>query len=157
MSDLVNPPDVIKQKLEKVLVNKTEFIKSAEASFRQFDVDNSGTLDFQETQALICRLCLNLKLPPVDSMTLHQIFEKYDVDESGELDLDEFAQMYWRILLRVREKYYPSKKFRVRRNVFVGRLNVGDVGGINSEAGALNSVSRRNTGFPKENRGRFLR
>eukprot|EP01055_Gregarina_sp_Pseudo9_P000358 Gregarina_sp_Pseudo_9__357@NODE_122_length_4124_cov_18_086659_g114_i0_p2_GENE_NODE_122_length_4124_cov_18_086659_g114_i0NODE_122_length_4124_cov_18_086659_g114_i0_p2_ORF_typecomplete_len539_score128_64Pkinase/PF00069_25/6_5e73Pkinase_Tyr/PF07714_17/1_5e48EFhand_7/PF13499_6/0_00038EFhand_7/PF13499_6/3_5e13EFhand_7/PF13499_6/2e14EFhand_8/PF13833_6/0_00043EFhand_8/PF13833_6/0_021EFhand_8/PF13833_6/8_2e05EFhand_8/PF13833_6/0_0023EFhand_8/PF13833_6/3_1e07EFhand_1/PF00036_32/0_00028EFhand_1/PF00036_32 len=70
------------------------------------------------------------KLPPVDTNTLQQIFAKYDIDESGSLDLEEFAQMYWRLLLNVREKYYPSKKFRVRRNVFVGRFPLGNAGGI---------------------------
>lgn len=123
-------PDQIRAKLEKVLVDKSQFIKSAKASFEQFDQDHSGTLDFKETTLLLNRLCQNLQLPPVDSSTLQQIFAKYDVDESGSLDLEEFAQMYWRLLLNVREKYYPSKKFRVRRNVFVGRFPLGNAGGI---------------------------
>lgn len=35
-------------------------------------------------------------------------------------------------MLRVREKYYPSKKFRVRRNVFVGRFPLCDPGSIHN-------------------------
>eukprot|EP01053_Blabericola_migrator_P003658 Blabericola_migrator_1__3657@NODE_2096_length_3280_cov_158_697790_g1327_i0_p1_GENE_NODE_2096_length_3280_cov_158_697790_g1327_i0NODE_2096_length_3280_cov_158_697790_g1327_i0_p1_ORF_typecomplete_len702_score114_12Pkinase/PF00069_25/1_1e71Pkinase_Tyr/PF07714_17/3e50EFhand_7/PF13499_6/3_8e11EFhand_7/PF13499_6/5_7e13EFhand_7/PF13499_6/1_1e14EFhand_8/PF13833_6/0_018EFhand_8/PF13833_6/1_6e05EFhand_8/PF13833_6/5_3EFhand_8/PF13833_6/8_1e05EFhand_8/PF13833_6/0_0029EFhand_8/PF13833_6/2_3e07EFhand_1/PF0003 len=123
-------PEQIRAKLEKVLADKNAFIRSAKASFEQFDQDRSGTLDFRETRSLLSRLCQNLQLPPVEPSTLQQIFAKYDTDDSGSLDLEEFAQMYWRLLLTVREKYYPSKKFRVRRNVFVGRFPLANAGGI---------------------------
>eukprot|EP01056_Protomagalhaensia_sp_Gyna25_P005268 Protomagalhaensia_sp_Gyna_25__5267@NODE_649_length_2914_cov_15_548870_g505_i0_p1_GENE_NODE_649_length_2914_cov_15_548870_g505_i0NODE_649_length_2914_cov_15_548870_g505_i0_p1_ORF_typecomplete_len671_score136_67Pkinase/PF00069_25/6_2e69Pkinase_Tyr/PF07714_17/5_5e48EFhand_7/PF13499_6/1e10EFhand_7/PF13499_6/1_6e13EFhand_7/PF13499_6/1_1e14EFhand_8/PF13833_6/0_2EFhand_8/PF13833_6/5_8e05EFhand_8/PF13833_6/0_016EFhand_8/PF13833_6/0_00017EFhand_8/PF13833_6/0_00029EFhand_8/PF13833_6/1_6e06EFhand_1/PF00036 len=123
-------PDQIRAKLEKVLDDKQQFFKSAKASFEQFDRDHSGTLDVNETSQLLSRLCQNLQLPPVDPETLEHIFVAYDVDDSGSLDLEEFANMYWRLLLRVKEKYYPSKKYRVRRNMFVGRFPLASAGGI---------------------------
>eukprot|EP01057_Protomagalhaensia_wolfi_P005264 Protomagalhaensia_wolfi_Nauph_80__5263@NODE_567_length_2277_cov_17_437891_g423_i0_p1_GENE_NODE_567_length_2277_cov_17_437891_g423_i0NODE_567_length_2277_cov_17_437891_g423_i0_p1_ORF_typecomplete_len671_score140_29Pkinase/PF00069_25/9_3e69Pkinase_Tyr/PF07714_17/5_5e48EFhand_7/PF13499_6/2_5e11EFhand_7/PF13499_6/1_6e13EFhand_7/PF13499_6/9e15EFhand_8/PF13833_6/0_21EFhand_8/PF13833_6/3_5e06EFhand_8/PF13833_6/0_016EFhand_8/PF13833_6/0_00017EFhand_8/PF13833_6/0_00029EFhand_8/PF13833_6/1_5e06EFhand_1/PF len=123
-------PDQIRAKLEKVLDDKQQFFKSAKASFEQFDRDHSGTLDVNETSQLLSRLCQNLQLPPVDPETLQHIFAAYDVDDSGSLDLEEFANMYWRLLLRVKEKYYPSKKYRVRRNMFVGRFPLASAGGI---------------------------
>eukprot|EP00382_Lankesteria_abbotti_P000717 CAMPEP_0113844434 /NCGR_PEP_ID=MMETSP0372-20130328/236_1 /TAXON_ID=340204 /ORGANISM="Lankesteria abbotti" /LENGTH=637 /DNA_ID=CAMNT_0000813439 /DNA_START=216 /DNA_END=2129 /DNA_ORIENTATION=- /assembly_acc=CAM_ASM_000359 len=126
-------PDTIRKKLEKVLADKETFIKSAKASFKQFDRDNSGTLDFDEVKLLIERLCINLQLPPVDDHTLITIFRKYDVQADNQLELEEFCQLYWQLLLRIRDKYYPSKKMRVRRAFFVGYVSLGrnrDIGQV---------------------------
>eukprot|EP00820_Chromera_velia_P016086 Cvel_25776.t1-p1 / transcript=Cvel_25776.t1 / gene=Cvel_25776 / organism=Chromera_velia_CCMP2878 / gene_product=hypothetical protein / transcript_product=hypothetical protein / location=Cvel_scaffold2970:860-1360(-) / protein_length=72 / sequence_SO=supercontig / SO=protein_coding / is_pseudo=false len=57
-------PEEMRQKLDKVLANKDNFYKSATASFKQFDKDQSGALDFLETKRLVARLFHNLRLPP---------------------------------------------------------------------------------------------
>eukprot|EP00923_Selenidium_pygospionis_P027870 GHVN01050389.1.p1 GENE.GHVN01050389.1~~GHVN01050389.1.p1 ORF type:complete len:584 (+),score=58.26 GHVN01050389.1:254-2005(+) len=118
-------PEKIREKLEKVLANKHTFLKSTKASFKQFDDDKSGTLNFKETRKLIGRLCQNLQLPPVEDYVLKNIFAKYDKDGQEQLTLEQFAQMYWALLLRIRDKYYPSKKMRVRRDFFIGRRTLG--------------------------------
>eukprot|EP01057_Protomagalhaensia_wolfi_P005877 Protomagalhaensia_wolfi_Nauph_80__5876@NODE_756_length_2026_cov_31_084046_g568_i0_p1_GENE_NODE_756_length_2026_cov_31_084046_g568_i0NODE_756_length_2026_cov_31_084046_g568_i0_p1_ORF_typecomplete_len648_score155_64Pkinase/PF00069_25/8_3e70Pkinase/PF00069_25/6_3e03Pkinase_Tyr/PF07714_17/5_1e48EFhand_7/PF13499_6/0_00016EFhand_7/PF13499_6/4_2e03EFhand_7/PF13499_6/7_5e13EFhand_7/PF13499_6/4_1e17EFhand_1/PF00036_32/0_0014EFhand_1/PF00036_32/3_3e03EFhand_1/PF00036_32/0_0018EFhand_1/PF00036_32/0_003EFha len=97
------------------------FRQSAMASFQQFDKDRSGTLDFHETRALIDRLVQNLSLPPIDDETLSTIFYKYAKDDFGGLSPENFHDMYWQILLRVRDKYYPSRSLCVRRSFFVKR------------------------------------
>eukprot|EP01069_Polyplicarium_translucidae_P002881 Polyplicarium_translucidae@DN2154_c0_g1_i1.p1 len=117
-------PDAIRKKIERVLADKETFTKSAKASFKQFDKDHSGSLDFDEVRHLIARLCVNLQLPPVDDQTLEAIFQKYDVQGDGNLELEEFAQLYWQLLLRIRDKYYPTKKMRVRRDFFIGRVSL---------------------------------
>eukprot|EP01053_Blabericola_migrator_P003229 Blabericola_migrator_1__3228@NODE_194_length_11541_cov_124_962524_g167_i0_p3_GENE_NODE_194_length_11541_cov_124_962524_g167_i0NODE_194_length_11541_cov_124_962524_g167_i0_p3_ORF_typecomplete_len636_score103_37Pkinase/PF00069_25/4e71Pkinase/PF00069_25/4_1e03Pkinase_Tyr/PF07714_17/8_8e50EFhand_7/PF13499_6/0_00059EFhand_7/PF13499_6/5_5e03EFhand_7/PF13499_6/4_2e13EFhand_7/PF13499_6/8_1e15EFhand_1/PF00036_32/0_0022EFhand_1/PF00036_32/0_0024EFhand_1/PF00036_32/0_0028EFhand_1/PF00036_32/7_5e07EFhand_1/ len=114
-------PDSIRRKLENVLANKNMFRQSAMASFNQFDRDKSGTLDFQETKALIERLVQNLSLPPIDDETLTNMFYKYAKDDFSGLTIENFYDMYWQILLRVRDKYYPSRSLCVRRSFFVGR------------------------------------
>lgn len=59
-------PEMIRRKLEKVMKHRETFIKSATASFKQFDINGSGTLDLDEIKCLISRLCVNLQLPPID-------------------------------------------------------------------------------------------
>eukprot|EP01068_Selenidium_serpulae_P007833 Selendium_serpulae@DN4815_c0_g1_i1.p1 len=117
-------PEKIREKLEKVLANKHTFLKSTKASFKQFDDDKSDTLNFKETRKLIERLCRNLQLPPVEDYILKNIFTKYDKNGQEQLTLEQFAQMYWALLLRIRDKYYPCKKMRVRRDFFIGRRNL---------------------------------
>jgi len=116
--------DEIRNKLEKVLADKHTFFKSAKASFKQFDKDESGTLDFDETRKLTARLCQNLQLPPVDDETLKRIFNKYDFSGDGKLQLEEFSQLYFQLLCRIRDKYYPQRKMRIRRAFFVRRTSL---------------------------------
>eukprot|EP01069_Polyplicarium_translucidae_P000365 Polyplicarium_translucidae@DN1206_c0_g1_i2.p1 len=114
------------EKLSRVLSDKEALIRSAKASFRQFDKDRSGSLDFEECKELIERLCQNLDIPPVDDQTLRAIMSRYDSTGDGVLTLEEFARMYYDMLLRVRDKYYPTKTLRVRRAFFVGRMNLSE-------------------------------
>ncbi|EZG65883.1 putative calcium-dependent protein kinase [Gregarina niphandrodes] len=113
-------------KLDNVLGDKNIFIKSARASFKQFDMDHSNSLNFAECQRLIQRLSENLALPPVDPETLRGIFDRFNTSDSDELSAEDFTMMFWQILWRVRERYYPSKTVPVRRSFFVGRTAIGD-------------------------------
>eukprot|EP01071_Lankesteria_metandrocarpae_P008584 Lankesteria_metandrocarpae@DN4999_c0_g1_i1.p1 len=112
-------PQEIRLKLEKVLSDRHSLSKSAKLSFRQFDKDNSNSLDVHETKKLLHRLCKNLQLPPVESETFDRVFARYD-DGDGELSIDEFGRLYYDLLLRIRDKHFPEKKMLVRRSYFVG-------------------------------------
>eukprot|EP00920_Eleutheroschizon_duboscqi_P034489 GHVT01082735.1.p1 GENE.GHVT01082735.1~~GHVT01082735.1.p1 ORF type:complete len:459 (+),score=41.23 GHVT01082735.1:415-1791(+) len=116
-------PEITRRKIERVMADKETFLKSAKASFKQFDADNSGTLTFAEMRELVHRLCINLQLPPVDDDTLMTIFARY-VDHMDAINLESFCTLYWQLLLRIRDKYYPTKKMRIRRALFVGRRNL---------------------------------
>ncbi|CDI77191.1 CAM kinase, CDPK family, putative [Eimeria acervulina] len=93
-----------------------------------FDFNGCGRLRFKDISALVCRLCINLQLPPVDEAALRKIFNAFDSSGRGYLELEDFCRMYWEILCRVREKYYPEKAMRVRRSLFVGRRNLAQTG-----------------------------
>mmetsp|Transcript_3614 Transcript_3614/g.7467 ORF Transcript_3614/g.7467 Transcript_3614/m.7467 type:complete len:588 (-) Transcript_3614:158-1921(-) len=117
-------PEEMRQKLDKVLANKDNFYKSATASFKQFDKDQSGALDFLETKRLVARLFHNLRLPPVDDETLTRIFHRYDFGGDGMLLFEEFTDMYYHLLCRIRDRFYPTKLLRVRRHNFIRRTSL---------------------------------
>eukprot|EP00919_Chromeraceae_sp_WS-2016_P028847 GHVR01068347.1.p1 GENE.GHVR01068347.1~~GHVR01068347.1.p1 ORF type:complete len:585 (-),score=119.13 GHVR01068347.1:84-1838(-) len=117
-------PDDMKNKLEKVLANRDNFEKSAAASFKQFDVDNSGALDFTETRKLVVRLFENMRIPPIDEETMFRIFHRYDFGGDGVLLFEEFTDMYYNLLCRIRDRYYPPKLLRIKQKNFVRRTTL---------------------------------
>ncbi|PHJ23839.1 cam cdpk [Cystoisospora suis] len=117
-------PELIREKLHKVMDVPNNFLKSARASFRQFDADGDGYLTFEDLRRLIERLCRNLQLPPVDDSVLRVIFEAFDSERRQKLNVEEFCRLYWELLGRIRDKFYPTRKMLVRRSVFVGRRNL---------------------------------
>lgn len=117
-------PDLVKATLDRILYSKKDFLRSARASYFQFNGDESGGLNLEEASHLIAKLCDNLKVPPVDNKTMRSIFLRFDEDADGLLDLSEFCQMYWRLLMRIKERYYPEKHIQVERQAFVGRISL---------------------------------
>ncbi|XP_055389008.1 calcium-dependent protein kinase 6-like [Condylostylus longicornis] len=108
----------------QVLSNKATFLKSAMASFRQFDTDGDGKLEFREVQKLMEKLIDNLQLPSLDERMLHRIFKRFDAENSNYLKLSQFQLMYWELLQTIKEKFYPTRKVKVRRSCFVGRRDL---------------------------------
>ncbi|PFH37490.1 calcium-dependent protein kinase CDPK6 [Besnoitia besnoiti] len=119
-------PEMIREKLHKVMDTPVNFKKSACASFKQFDSDGDGLLSFDDLRLLIARLCRNLQLPPVDDAVLQVIFTAFDSAKRKQLDMQDFCRLYWELLGRIRDKFYPTKKMLVRRSVFVGRRNLSE-------------------------------
>jgi Ca2+-binding EF-hand superfamily protein len=70
------------------MIDYTEFvtmwIQVAEASFKAYDKDESGTLSASEVAAMLNR-------PSIDPMR-SVVMRKFDTDHSGSLDFDEFFQ-----------------------------------------------------------------
>lgn len=111
-------------KLNKVLSNKTSFLKSSAASFAQFDTDGNQKLDFPEVRTLMAKLVQNLQLPPLDDRMLYRIFQNYQKKNSNYLTLSEFQTMYWELLHTIQSKFYPTRKTAIRRSTFVGRTTL---------------------------------
>ncbi|KAH0486820.1 MAG: hypothetical protein KVP17_001111 [Porospora cf. gigantea B] len=120
---------LVQQRLDSILRNQRTLHKAADATFQQFDLDGNGTLDAGEVRQLLDALCKELTLPPVDDRILAGLMCKYD-DGDGILTTDEFQGLYCDVLFRVRDKYYPSKKMRVRRRFFIESTEIGPTSSI---------------------------
>lgn len=125
-ADLQAQKKAIKKKLDSVLGDKHKFMKSAKASFQQFDSDGSNSLSKDECRRLMDRLVYNLQLPPCDDNTLMAIFDRFNTEEGDQMCCTDFCMMFWQILWRVRNSYYPDKDLQIRRSFFVNRVALGE-------------------------------
>lgn len=130
------PASEVRDKLDRVLSDEQALIRSANATFKQFDKDGSGALSVDEVAALLRKLCFNLQLPPIDFDTLQRIVSRYDTEDEDELNpmlnLNEFLRLYRDILQLIQEKYYPKRTLIVRRSFFIGRHKLCDKSSIES-------------------------
>ena len=71
-----------------------------EAVFQQFDKDNSGYLDSQETFNLICAAMKHLdpsKLPPTQA-DVNKFIEAVDTSKDGKIQKPELFQIFRKVL-----------------------------------------------------------
>lgn len=73
----------LSQKSSSYVSNETILLKS----FKYFDLDNSGAVDFEEWKKALQKIGVVLPPPP----TSYEIFQFYDADNSGSLDYKEFC------------------------------------------------------------------
>eukprot|EP00915_Cephaloidophora_sp_WS-2016_P006502 GHVH01008782.1.p1 GENE.GHVH01008782.1~~GHVH01008782.1.p1 ORF type:complete len:546 (+),score=86.10 GHVH01008782.1:183-1820(+) len=116
--------DNIRLMISQVITNDQVFSSSVKLSFEQFDVDGSGTLDFQECQQLIAKLSANLQIPAPPEDALKQIFKIYDENRNGCLNLEQFSRLYKTLLERIKEKYYPERTVYIDRSAFISRTTL---------------------------------
>jgi len=87
--------DIVKNKLEKHSMIRGNTKAGASANvlkrlFKQFDKDNSGTIDQQEFFALLKQVGLQ----NINKADATELFAKYDSDKSGGLDFHEWCHIY---------------------------------------------------------------
>jgi len=114
----------IRTMVAQVINDEETFAESVRATFMQFDFDNSGTLDFNETKLLITKLCTNLQVPAPPDSSLIDIFNIYDDDKNGALSQAQFSSLYRTLLLRIKDRYYPEKQVYINRGAFISRIQI---------------------------------
>lgn len=80
-----------KKVLEIVLSDEAVFEKIRERVFSYIDVDNNGTIDKQEIEDFVSKICENTSIEKLDAQVVDSLFKELDTDGSNTISADELG------------------------------------------------------------------